>query len=417
MRIVLLLLVAIVINYTDRVNLSYAAPMFMKQFHMGHAGMGIVLSAFLWTYFLVQIPMGLALDRLGVRWLYGAAAVVWGGATMLTATATGLGSLVGWRVLLGVGEGPAFPATTKVMGIWVADQERGLAASIAGVAGIPIGVFISSPFIGWLLAAYGWHSIFIVTGSVALLWAIVWVIYYRNPEDHPGANEVERRFLVENIAKISRTDTVERASWKQLLSNRNVLGLSLGHAAMLFNLYFLLSWLPTYLIEQRHLSTLHTGIYGSIPWLFGLLGVIVGGRGSDILIKRGWPIIKARKVFLVLGMLLAMSCLLSTFVASLTAAIAYLSLAVFGIFLTNSVVWAANAEVSPLRQGGVVAAIENCFGNVGGLLAPVIVGFLLQATGSWAVPMAAAAVVALVGAGIYLFMLSDDALFVKSEAA
>jgi MFS family permease len=102
MRIVLLLLVAIVINYTDRVNLSYAAPMFMKQFHMGHAGMGIVLSAFLWTYFLVQIPMGLALDRLGVRWLYGAAAVVWGGATMLTATATGLGSLVGWRVLLGV---------------------------------------------------------------------------------------------------------------------------------------------------------------------------------------------------------------------------------------------------------------------------------------------------------------------------
>jgi len=379
--------------------------------------MGIVLSAFLWTYFLVQIPMGLALDRLGVRWLYGAAAVVWGGATMLTATATGLGSLVGWRVLLGVGEGPAFPATTKVMGIWVADQERGLAASIAGVAGIPIGVFISSPFIGWLLAAYGWHSIFIVTGSVALLWAIVWVIYYRNPEDHPGANEVERRFLVENIAKISRTDTVERASWKQLLSNRNVLGLSLGHAAMLFNLYFLLSWLPTYLIEQRHLSTLHTGIYGSIPWLFGLLGVIVGGRGSDILIKRGWPIIKARKVFLVLGMLLAMSCLLSTFVASLTAAIAYLSLAVFGIFLTNSVVWAANAEVSPLRQGGVVAAIENCFGNVGGLLAPVIVGFLLQATGSWAVPMAAAAVVALVGAGIYLFMLSDDALFVKSEAA
>ncbi len=301
MRIVLLLLVAIVINYTDRVNLSYAAPMFMKQFHMGHAEMGIVLSAFLWTYFLVQIPMGLALDRLGVRWLYGAAAVVWGGATMLTTTATGLGSLIGWRVLLGVGEGPAFPATTKIMGIWVADQERGLAASIAGVAGIPIGVFISSPFIGWLLADFGWRAVFIVTGLIALLWAVVWIIYYRNPENHPGANEAERRFLTENIAKISRTDTVERASWKQLLSNRNVLGLSLGHAAMLFNLYFLLSWLPTYLIEQRHLSTLHTGIYGSVPWLFGLLGVLVGGRGSDILIKRGWPIIKARKVFLVVG--------------------------------------------------------------------------------------------------------------------
>jgi ACS family glucarate transporter-like MFS transporter len=411
------LLIAIIINYTDRVNLSYVAPTFMNQFNIGPAEMGIVLSAFLWTYFLVQIPLGVALDRVGVRWLYGAAAIVWGGATMLTATATGLGSLVGWRVLLGIGEGPAFPATTKVMGIWVADQERGLAAAIGGVAGIPLGVFISSPFVGWLLWAFGWRTIFVVTGAIAIIWAIVWILYYRNPEDHPGANKAERLFLAENISKTSRAGASGQASWKQLLSNSNVLGLSLGHAAMLFNLYFLISWLPTYLIQQHHLTALNTGIYGSIPWLFGLLGVIVGGRGSDILIKRGWPIVKARKVFLVVGMLLAMICLLTVAVESLAAAIACLSIAVFGIFLTNSVVWAANAEVSPLHQEGLVAAIENCFGNVGGLLAPIIVGFLLQATGSWVMPMAAAALVALAGAGIYLFMLSDEALFVKAGAA
>lgn len=416
-RIVTLLLIAIIINYTDRVNLSYVAPTFMKQFDIGPAEMGIVLSAFLWTYFLVQIPLGVALDRIGVRWLYGAAAIVWGGATMLTATATGLGSLVGWRVLLGIGEGPAFPATTKVMGIWVADQERGLAAAIGGVAGIPIGVFVSSPFVGWLLWAFGWRMIFVVTGAIAIVWAIVWLLYYRNPEDHPGANEAERQFLTENISKASRADTSVTPTWKQLLSNRNVLGLSLGHAAMLFNLYFLISWLPTYLIQQHHLTALNTGLYGSIPWLFGLLGVIVGGRGSDILIKRGWPIVRARKVFLVLGMALAMVCLLTAYVNSLSAAIACLSVAVFGIFLTNSVVWAANAEVSPLHHEGVVAAIENCFGNIGGLLAPIIVGFLLQATGSWAIPMASAAVVALLGAGVYLFMLSDEALFVKPAAA
>ena len=416
-RIVALLLIAIIINYTDRVNLSYVAPTFMKQFNIGPGEMGIVLSAFLWTYFLVQIPLGVALDRVGVRWLYGGAAVLWGGATMLTATASGLGSLVGWRVLLGVGEGPAFPATTKVMGIWVADQERGLAAAIGGVAGIPLGVFISSPFVGWLLWAFGWRMIFVVTGAIAVVWAIVWLLYYRNPEDHPGANAAERRYLKENIAKVSRADPAGQASWKQLLSNSNVLGLSLGHAAMLFNLYFLISWLPTYLIQQHHLTALNTGIYGSIPWLFGLLGVIVGGRGSDILIKRGWPIVKARKVFLVVGMLLAMTCLLTAFVNSLTAAIACLSVAVFGVFLTNSVVWAANAEISPLNQEGTVAAIENCFGNIGGLTAPIIVGFLLEATGSWAAPMASAAVVALVGAGIYLFMLSDEALFVKARAA
>ena len=185
---------------------------------------------------------------------------------------------------------------------------------------------------------------------------------------------------------------------------------------MLFNLYFLMSWLPTYLIQQHHLTAAQHRIYGFIPWLFGLLGVIVGGRGSDILIKRGWPIIKARKVFLVVGMLLAMTCLLTVYVNSLSAAIACLCVAVFGIFLTNSVVWAANAEISPLNQEGVVAAIENCFGNIGGLTAPIIVGFLLQATGSWTAPMASAAVVALVGAGLYLFLLSDEALFARAGA-
>ncbi len=416
-RIVALLLIAIIINYTDRVNLSYAAPTFMQQFSIGPAEMGIVLSAFLWTYFLVQIPLGVALDRIGVRWLYGAAALVWGGATMMTATAGGLGALVGWRVLLGIGEGPAFPATTKVMGIWVADQERGLAAAIGGVAGIPIGVFVSSPFVGWLLWAFGWRTIFIVTGAIAIVWAIVWLLYYRNPEDHPGANEAERRYLAENIAKLGGAATSAKASWGQLLSNRNVLGLSLGHATMLFNLYFLISWLPTYLIQQHHLTALNTGFYGAVPWLFGLLGVIVGGRGSDLLIKRGWPIVRSRKVFLVTGMLLAMVCLATAFVASLAAAITCLSIAVFGIFLTNSVVWATYAEVSPLHQEGVVAAIANCFGNIGGLLAPIIVGFLLQATGSWVLPMAAAAIVALAGAGVYLFVLTDKAAFVKARAA
>ena len=332
---------------------------------------------------------------------------------MLTATVSGLGSLVGWRVLLGLGEAPMVPATTKVVGIWVADQERGLAAAIGGVAGIPIGVFISSPFIGWLLADFGWRSVFVGTGVLAVIWAIVWAIYYRDPAAHSGTNDAERRFLTDNIAKVSRPDAIHRASWGQLLANRNVVGLSLGQAALLFNLYFLLSWLPTYLIQQHHLTMLHTGIYGSIPWLFGLLGVIVGGKGSDILIRRGWPIIRARKVFLALGMVLAMASLLSNFVTSLTATIACLSVSVFGILLTNSVVWATNAEVAPLHQGGSVAAIQNCFGNVGGLLAPIVVGFLLQATGSWGVPMAAAAIVALVGAGIYLFVLSDDALFVR----
>ncbi len=406
-RIITLLMVAGTINYIDRVNLSYAAPTFMHQFGIGPAEMGVVLSAFLWTYFLLQVPMGLLLDRFGVRFIFGGAALLWGAATMLTATVTGAGSLVGWRMLLGAGEAPMAPAGTKVIGFWAADQDRGFASAMT-VAGVPLGVFIGSPFIGWLLSDFGWRAVFIGTGSLAVLWSVGWMAYYRQPQHHSGANEAERSYLRSNS---KRAQMPSHASWRALLTNRNVLGLSIGHAALLFNLYFLLTWLPTYLIEQHHLTTLRTGIFGSIPWFFGLVGALVGGRMSDALVRRGWPIMRARKAFLGLGMVLSIASLLSLFTVTVTATVACLSVAVFGILLTNSVVWAANAEIAPTEQGAQVSAIQNCTGNAGGLLAPILVGVLLQATGSWMAPMVAAAVIALIGAAVYTLMLSDNARF------
>ena len=404
-RIITMLLVAATINYIDRVNLSYAAPTLMHEFGIGPAQMGVVLSAFLWTYFLLQVPMGMALDRFGVRYVYGGAAFLWGVATMLTATATGTISLTAWRVLLGAGEAPLAPAGTKVIGFWAADQERGFASAMT-VAGVPLGVFIGSPFIGFLLADFGWPAVFVGTGILAVLWSIGWMLYYRQPEQHPGANEAERAYLRSS----SKRDTLPtHASWRALLTNRNILGLSLGHAALLFNLYFLLTWLPTYLIEQHHLTTLRTGLFGSIPWFFGLVGAFLGGRMSDQLVRRGWPIMRARKAFLGLGMILSMASFLSLFTATVTATVACLSVAVFGILITNSVVWAANAEIAPTQQGAQVSAIQNCAGNAAGLIAPVMVGVLLQLTGSWLAPMLAAAVIALAGAAIYTLMLTDNA--------
>ena len=405
-RIIALLLIATTINYIDRVNLSYAAPTLMKEFGIGPAGMGIVLSAFLWTYFLLQVPMGLALDKFGVRFVYGGAALLWGVATMLTATATGVVSLTAWRTLLGVGEAPLAPAGTKVIGFWAADHERGFASAMT-VAGVPLGVFIGSPFIGWLLADFGWQTVFVGTGLIAVLWALGWIAYYRQPDQHKSADDAERAYLRQNS---KREALPTHATWGELLTNRNILGLSIGHAALLFNLYFLLTWLPTYLIEQHHLTALRTGLFGSIPWFFGLVGALVGGRMSDLLVRRGWPIMRARKAFLGLGMILGMASLMSLFTVTLTATVACLSVALFGLLITNSVVWAANAEIAPTQQGAQVSAIQNCVGNAAGLVAPIMVGVLLQLTGSWMAPLTAAAVIALAGAAVYTLMLSDRAV-------
>ncbi|HVZ09249.1 MFS transporter [Rhodopila sp.] len=409
-----LLLIANMINYIDRVNLSFAAPHFMQLLHIGPAEMGVVLSAFLWTYFLLQVPSGMALDRWGVRFVFGGAAILWGAATMLTATITSATSLIIWRVLLGVGEAPSAPAGTKVLSQWLPDQERGFAGSL-NIAGVPLGVFIGSPLISWLLATYSWQMVFIVTGLLAVLWGIGWIAYYRLPEHHAGANDAERNHILANNARLTRGDVPQRASWGQLLTNRNVMGLALGHATLLFNLYFFITWLPTYLIERHHMTMIHTGIYGSIPWLFGLAGALAGGAASDRLVRRGWPLMTARKAFLGLGMILSMGALVSVFTETTIWTVFWLSVAVFGLMLTNSVVWSANAEIAPLMQGGRVAGIQNCVGNAGGLLAPVIAGILLQSTGNWSAPLILAAFVALAGAGIYTFMLSDRGRFVVNE--
>jgi MFS transporter, ACS family, D-galactonate transporter len=405
-RIIALLLIAGMINYIDRVNLSYAAPSLMHAFGIGHAEMGVVLSAFLWTYFVLQVPMGLALDRWGVRLVLGGAGLLWGAATMLTATITGIGGLVFWRMVLGVGEAPNAPAATKVLGVWLADHERGTAGSLT-VAGIPLGVFIGSPFIAWLLASFGWRTVFVVTGLIAMLWALGWIAYYRDPSAHAGASAAERQHIARNNTRAASGQTPAEVGWTELLTNRNLLALSFGHAALLFNLYFFLTWLPTYLIEQHHMTMIHTGLFGSIPWLCGLIGVLVGGRASDRLVRQGWPLVRARKAFLGLGMILGMAALLSVFTISTGWTVAWLSVAVFGLLLTNSVVWSANAEIAPLAQGGRVAGIQNCVGNAGGLAAPIVAGFLQQATHSWAAPMIAAAIVALGGAAIYTIVLSD----------
>lgn len=410
-RIVGLLLAATLVNYMDRVNLSYAAPAFMKEYGIEPGAMGIVLSAFLWTYFLAQVPFGLALDRYGVRGIFGLGALLWGGATMLTATATGPSSMVVWRGLLGIGEAPMVAASAKVLRVWVADRERGTAAAAGGVAGIPLGVFLSSPLIGWLLSAYGWRAVFVVTGAIAVVWAVVWIAYYREPAAHRGLGADERHYLARNIRGLEPGRAVAAVGWGELLANRNILGLSLGQAALLFNLYFLLTWLPTYLSGERHLTMLHTGFYSTIPWACGLVGACAGGWISDALIARGWPVIRARKVVLAPGLVLGMASFASLFTPSLAGTLACLSVATFGVLLTNSVVWATNAEVAPVEQGGRAAAVQNCVGNGGGLLAPIVVGYLLQVTGSWWAPMLATAIVALVGSGVYLFMLSDEARF------
>ena len=415
-RLVSLLLIANMINYIDRVNLSFAAPHFMQLLHIGPGEMGIVLSAFLWTYFLLQVPSGMVLDRWGVRFVFGGAAVLWGAATMLTATITSATSLLFWRVLLGVGEAPSAPAGTKVLSQWLPDHQRGLAGSL-NVAGIPLGVFVGSPLISWLLTAYSWQVVFIVTGLLAVFWGIGWIAYYRLPERHGGANAAERNHILANNSRLTRGDVPQQASWGQLLTNRNVLGLALGHAALLFNLYFFITWLPTYLIERHHMTMIHTGIYGSIPWLFGLAGALVGGAASDRLVRQGWPLMSARKAFLGLGMILSMGALASVFTETTGWTVFWLSVAVFGLMLTNSVVWSANAEIAPLMQGGRVAGIQNCVGNAGGLLAPIVAGFLVQATGDWSAPLIVAAVVALAGAGIYTFMLSDRGRFIVGEGS
>ena len=402
--IIFLCFLANTINYVDRANLAVATPFIRKELGIDAAAMGLILSGFFWTYSVMQLPAGWIVDRIGPRIAFAFAVVWWSVFTALTAFARGLGSMMACRLMLGVGEAGAYPSMAKVASLWFPVRERALASAIFD-SGSRVGAVVSFPLVTWIIAISNWQTSFVVTGIIGLVWAVFWVIMYRDPERHAGVAPERLREL--QAARSASYDKSAHVPWLSLFRYRTIWGMMLGFFCLNFVIYFFITWFPSYLVQARGFSLAKLGTLGMLPGLVSIPGGWLGGLASDRLYRMGWSLTAARKTCLVGGMLTSSVITGSAFVSSVYAALALFAIAYAALAFTAASIWSLPGDVAPTRSHvASIGGIQNFASNLAGIVTTTFTGVMLAITkGSFIVPLVVAGALALVGAAMYLFVV------------
>jgi len=408
-RLLILGLVALatMINYLDRTVISVAAPLLTRDLGLNATLMGLVFSAFSWTYVAAQIPGGILLDRLGVRLTYYLSVTLWSICTLLQGFSTGLYSLLAARLALGVAEAPAFPCNSRILSTWFPQDERARATGVYSV-GQYFGLAFLSPVLFWITAELGWRALFLLVGTVGVLFGFVWLALYRDPGASKQANQAEID-LIRNGGGLSDPLPPARFEWstiRQLLRKRQVLGASLGQFASNSTLVFFLTWFPTYLATERHMAWLKVGFFAILPFVAATIGVVTGGVLSDFLLRWTGSANIARKLPIVGGLLLASTIVAANFAKHDSTVIAVMSMAFFGQGMCN-LGWTLISDVAPKQFIGLTGGIFNLCANLAGIVTPLVVGAIVQVTGSFEWALGFIAILAVCGTLSYIFVLGD----------
>jgi MFS family permease len=382
-----LLFLAGLFNYLDRVTLSVALPAISLDFAIGPARKGLLLSAFFWSYASMQMPVGWCVDRLNLRWFYPCLFAAWSLACGLTGLAGSLGMMVFLRVMLGVGESIFLPAATKIVGKLYAPKERGLPSGIFN-SGSRAGLVLGAPVVGLMIAHWGWRRMFMAVGLLGLAWIFPWVLLSpRRPQgDEKGP--------------VDRLPGRYRGQGRIIPFNRNLMGICLGFFCFDYYGFLLITWLPDYLVEVRHMTVLNAGIYTSIPFLIFGLSEVVGGWAADALIRRGWDETRTRKGAVICALLTGILIVPAAYAANVTSAVLFICGASLIGFATGNLT-AILQSCAPADEVGRWTGIENFAGNIGGIIAPVVMGLLILRTHSFIPGFVVAALVILIGAASY----------------
>jgi len=392
------------ISYIDRANLAIAAPAIRAELGIDAAAMGLVLSAFFWTYAVMQLPAGWFIDKVGVRISLAFAVTWWSLFTMATGAARGVSQFIAARLMLGAGEAASLPSFTKVAFNWFPRSERGIACSIFN-SGSTAGSALSLPLVTLLIAAVGWRGAFVVTGALGVVWAIAWWFIYRDPEQYRAiAPRQVDALLAERATPAAVTAKI---SWLDLFRYRSIWGLMIGLFCLNFAIYFFITWFPSYLLQARGFSLASLGTWGALPAVMAIVGNWMGGYASDRLIAAGWSHTAARKTCLVGGMAMASCIGLSAVVESNWACLALFTLAYASLSFTGANVWTVASEIAPTpAHVASIGGIQNFAGNLAGILLTTFTGVVLVLTkGSFLIPLGVAGGLCLVGALSYLFLV------------
>lgn len=407
-RIVILMLLSIgtMINYLDRTILGIVAPKLTSEIHIDPAMMGIVFSAFAWTYALAQIPGGMFLDRFGNKLTYALSIFFWSTFTLLQSFSVGLKSLLLLRLGLGISEAPCFPVNSRVVSKWFPQHERARATATYTV-GEYIGLAAFSPLLFLILEHHGWRTLFFLTGGLGIAFTFVWWKFYHEPHQSKTANKAELEYIgVENTASADENIPFNWPDAKRLLCCRQIIGASLGQFAGNTTLVFFLTWFPTYLANERHLPWLHVGFFASWPFLAAAIGIFFGGWVSDKILKKTCSVNISRKLPIISGLLLSSCIIIANWVESNTAVIIIMSIAFFGQGMVG-LGWTLISDIAPKNMGGLTGGIFNFCANMASIITPLIIGVIISMTGNFFYALIYIGLTALIGVIAYIFIIGD----------
>lgn len=405
-RIGWLLGLGVLINYFDRVNLSVAHDALLAQFGISDIAFGYLLGAYNWTYALCQLPIGVVLDRLGVKRVGRISTLVWSLASFGAAITPNIPGFFGARFLLGVGEAPTFPANAKAVGHWFPQQERSFATSLFDAAA-KFAPAIGVPLIGALLLAAGWRISFAATGVVSFLYFLLFFAIYREPEEDAKLTAAELEEIRESDGEENAGRELQ-ASLGYLLRQRKVLGLAIGFGSYNYVFYLLLTWLPSYLSRALHINLLHSFVYTGVPWLVATaMDLFIGGLLVDALIQRGWNASRVRMTVLVAGTAMGLGILGCAGAHSAAQILAWISVSIGGLSAAAPVGWSLPSLIAPPGSVGRVGGILNFSNQLSGIAAPIVTGYLVYARHAFSAAFAVAGAYLIVGVAGYLFLLRN----------
>jgi sugar phosphate permease len=398
----LLLILSGSLSYVDRATLSVANPFVRHDLGLSVGTMGVLMSAFLWAYAFSQLPAGILIDRVGPRRVLPAGLALWSVAQMLGGAVTGFTQFFVARLLLGVGESPQSPGSASVTRSWFNRRRRGFATGIWNCSST-LGQAVALPLLTTLLLLLGWRWMFAVMGLVSIILAGFFYFIHRDP-DEVALSESDRAYLAEGDEPPGVP--LNRQQWRRLFTFRTSWGLIAGYFGCIYVLWLYNAWLPAYLQMDRHMSIARTGWVAAIPYVFGVAGSLFGGRVVDIAAARGYSQIDSCRYPAAAALVgTAVFTLLAAEVQSNALAVACISAALFLIYIATTAAWALAAIAVPGNCTGSVGSMQNCGGYIGGALAPIVTGFVVQATGTFAPALLVGSAAALLAALAYMTMV------------
>jgi sugar phosphate permease len=405
-RIAFLLAFGVLVNFFDRINLSVSRDALHASFGLSLVAFGYLSSAFSWTYASMQMPVGVLLDRWGVRRVGRISAFLWSVSSFAAAVAPGLNWFFGARFLLGVSESPTFPANAKALGYWFAREERSLATAITDAAA-KFSSAIGVPLIGLLLLYFGWRWSFAATGFISFLYFVLFYLIYRNPSEDKALSANELQFILRGGAQLEdQAKARSGTSLGYLLTQRKVYGLALGWGAYNYTFFLLLTWLPSYLSVSLHMDLFHSVFYTSVPWLFATFtDLLVGGWLVDALIQHGRDANRVRQTVMVVGMAFGLAIFGAASTHRPVIALVWISLALGGLAAAAPVAWTVPSLISPRESVGTLASAVNFCGQIGAISAPIVTGYIVSGTHSFAAAFVTATAILLLGIVGYIFLL------------